>query len=114
MQIAIDASISFAQQEEVLHIGNIRKMDRVLINRKDKHSPLHVLNGQLVQFDVLNQFHAKYISISDEYNGPSAICGFFSCAYAILLERHLSAKTSMQITEEDLAGWKAANSICCS
>lgn len=107
LQEALRLSALEASCTASMLIEKVHQTTRLLsFSRTDKHfDETKLLDGKILQYDVLNQFHPKYLSLSARHEGPGAICGFFSVSYAILLERMINEKTgkmSMNITQREL------------
>ena len=74
-------------------IGTQRRVSRQsLPAREDKHAPIKLKDGAIYQIGTLNQFHPIFQNLTNEFEGPSSICGFFACAHAVLLENYLSGE----------------------
>jgi hypothetical protein len=94
LALALEASAKEASASVTsVLIGTQREVSRQsLPAREDKHAPTKAKDGTIHQIGTLNQFHPIFQSLTAEFEGPSAICGFLSCAYAVLLENYLSDK----------------------
>jgi hypothetical protein len=107
LQEALRMSALDASSTASLLIEKIHQTTRLLcFSRTDKHfDETTLLDGKILQYDILNQFHPKYLALTAQHEGPGAICGFFSVTYAVLLERIIierTDKTSLNVTQREL------------
>jgi len=62
-----------------------------MAHRDDPDCPLNPLAGSIIQLNTLNQFSRRVGSSIAEFEAPSATCGYFACANALLLADALRA-----------------------
>lgn len=86
-----------------VNINKKSSCQRSTVSRTDKHKDNKFRDGFLIQYNLLDQFHDKYSIFSKTYKGPGSLCGYFSCACALLLERFLGqSRTNMFISNSEL------------
>ena len=73
-----------------------------LPRRLDKHAPPKPASGHIFQVGTINQFHKKFVSLSKQFGGPNAICGYLSCAFALILEPILKTMPQKALSNSDV------------
>ena len=107
-----DAGLAHALQESAREHSALVKnillkknfdMPRARLPRRlDKHAPPKPASGHIFQVGTINQFHKKFVSLSKQFGGPNAICGYLSCAFALILEPILKTMPRKALSNSDV------------
>ena len=87
------AHLLFAKDDGLV-INTTMTLSRELFSRLDKHAPQNLCPGTITQINTFDQFNSLFVNLSRQYGLCSAICGYFSSAYAVLIQEYLLSLSS--------------------
>ena len=76
-------------QDDGLIVNTSIMLNRELFWRVDQRAPQNLCPGTITQINTFDQFDSLFVNLSHKYGLCSAICGYFSSAYVLLIQEYL-------------------------